>query len=157
MFWHRIWTRSFLTKNYKTIGVKVVYDQSDHACEHIRLGRIDTIALKRKVDEPLGSRKRSWRTTETTIDTVELLSDCKTYFRSKLQFFCSKTNVIFRKPFILAPEHARSILMVDLNSSKWRLIGWFRINNLKPFVRGKSGRWSHRVSDKDGLEDGFQQ
>ncbi len=26
----------------------------------------------------------------------------------------------------------------------------------KPFVRGKSGRWSHRVSNKDGLEDGFQ-
>ena len=61
-----------------------------------------------------------------TIDTVELLSDCKTYFRSKIQFFCSKTNtelVIFRKPFILAPEHARSILKVYLNTSvSYRLI-----------------------------------
>ena len=40
---------SFLTKNYKTIGVKVVYDQSDHACEHIRFDRIDTIALKERL------------------------------------------------------------------------------------------------------------
>ena len=43
---------SFLTKNYKTIGVKVVYDQSDHACEHIRLGRIDTIACEERLTNP---------------------------------------------------------------------------------------------------------
>ena len=42
--------------------------------------------------------------------------------------------VIFRKPFNLAPEHARSILMVDLNTSvSYRLIYFdklvkFRIN-----------------------------
>ena len=87
-----------------------------------------------------------------TIDTVELLSDWKTYFRSKIRFFCSKTNaelVIFRKPFILAPEHARSILMVDLNTSvSYRLIYFdqlvkFRVK-LETFRERLKGRWSGR-------------
>ena len=32
--------------------MKVVYDQSDHACEHIRLGRIDTIACEERLTNP---------------------------------------------------------------------------------------------------------
>jgi hypothetical protein len=77
--------------------------------------------MKGKVDEPNGSRKRLSRDERrrTTIDTVSLI-EIEDLFRSNDNFSVQKLTslVIFKKPFILAPEHARSILMVDLNSSK---------------------------------------
>jgi len=59
----------------------------------------------------------------TTIDTVELLSDCKTYFRSKIQFF----------QFKLISEHALGLC-----------------SDLKPFVRGQVD--GHVFKDLNKLE-----
>ena len=78
--------------------------------------------MKRKVDEPFkGSRKRLAVTNNgrTTIDTVSLI-EIEDLFRSNYNFSVQKLTelVIFKKSIYSAPEHARSILMVDLNSSK---------------------------------------
>ena len=118
--------------------------------------------MKGKVDEPNGSRKRLSRDERrrTTIDTVSLI-EIEDLFRSNDNSSVQKLTslVIFKKPFILAPEHARSILMVDLNTSvSYRLIYFDQLVKfgIETF-RERSGRWSPRVSDKDGFKDGFQQ
>ena len=46
--------------------------------------------MKRKVDEPLKVLESGRDERRKDHRYQEILSDCKTYFRSKIQFFCSK-------------------------------------------------------------------
>ena len=88
---------------------------------YFRFGRIDTIALKRKVDEPLkvleSGRDERRKPDHRYCRIIEI---GRPIFDRNYNFSVQKLTelVIFKKSIYSAPEHARSILMVDLNSSK---------------------------------------
>jgi hypothetical protein len=92
---------------------------------YYRFGRIDTIACeKERLTNPLkvleSGRDERRKDDHRHCRIIEMGRPI-----SSSNYNFSVQNI--KKTIYSAPEHARSILMVDLNSSKWRSIGWFRI------------------------------